>query len=235
MKRIFIAFFITIELIVQLAAQDDPAAPQPEFTGVQSAQQELKEISLSKFEDDGFWIGYIPRDDGFISLRRFTGSPAEKRELEAETVAGIEEEDIYTLGVKVTHIRRSVTYYSVRPIRPIPVPGIAKVLSIWVVGRNVRHRVFMIINDHFGNRAKIYLGQLTHTGWAELRATIPPNIRQVDPRYNNKQGIQITEILVEPDPIETYGNYYFYFDDLRVVTDLFSENARDPDDMLDQW
>lgn len=253
MKKALTLLAVLAAWTLPLAAQNDPADPNPEYTGVQTAQMALKEISLSKFEDDGFWLGYIPRDDGFISLRRFEGSPAEKRELDEvsippldgdaseanpgfqESAAVINEPDIYVLGAKVTHIRRSVTYYSIRPIRPIPVPGIAKMLSMQVVGRNLRHRLYIIVNDHFGNRAKIYMGQLTHSGWDELRATIPPHIKQVDPRYMNKQGIQITEILIEPDPVETYGNFYVYFDDLRVVTDLFSEANRDPDDMSDHW
>lgn len=255
MKKLWIGV-VLVALLLPLSAQQqqqqrqDPAGPQPEYLGVTSAQMALREISLSKFEDDAFWIGYIPRDDGFITLRRFEGGPAAKRPIEnveippiggsteqtgfLEPVA-IDEPDIYVLGVKVTHIRRSVTYYSIRPIRPIPVPGIAKVISLWVVGRNLRHRLYIHIRDHFGNRARIYMGMLTHSGWEEMRATIPPNIRQVHPRYNNKQGIQITEIVIEPDPVETYGNYYVYFDDLRVITDLFGEAFRDPDDMPDNW
>lgn len=257
MKAHIFAIVLSIALAATLVAQQqqrqDPAAPQPEYLGVSSAQMALREVSLSKFEDDAFWVGYIPRDDGFITLRRFEGSPLGKRPIEnapippiggeatpqnpgfQESAVTINEPDIYVLGVKVTHLRRSVTYYSIKPIRPIPVPGIAKVLSLWVVGRNLRHRIFINVRDYFGNRARIYMGMLTHSGWEELKATIPPNIRQVNPRYNNRQGLQITEILIEPDPVETYGNYFVYFDDLRVITDLFPEANRDPDDMLDNW
>lgn len=236
----------------QQQQQQRAGEPQPEYIGVSTAQMALREISLSKFEDDAFWIGNIPRDVGFITLRRFEGGPVAKRPIEnspippiggateqnpgfEESPVTINEPDIYVLGVKVTHLRRAVTYYSIRPIRPIPIPGVAKVLSMWVVGRNLRHRIFIHVRDYFGNRARIYMGMLTHSGWEELKATIPPNIRQVNPRYNNKQGILIDEIVIEPDPVETYGNYYVYFDDLRVVTDLFPEANRDPDDMADNW
>ncbi|OHD13370.1 MAG: flagellar filament protein FlaA [Spirochaetes bacterium GWB1_48_6] len=213
----------------------ETGGPQAEYIGVDSAQQELAEISLSKFEDDGYWTAYMPTDEGLISLRRFEGTPLDKRKLEEEEKSGIVEEDRYVLGAKVNHIHRAATYFSVKPLRPIPIPGKTKILSLWIVGRNVRHSLYAIVNDHFGNRAKISMGELNFTGWKELRATIPPHIRQQDPRYNNKTGIQVTEFLIETDPAETYGNYYFYMDDLRAVTDLFSENNRDADDMADYW
>jgi hypothetical protein len=48
-------------------------------------------------------------------------------------------------------------------------------------------------------------------------------------------GIRIVGFRIDCDPIEAYGSYYVYFDDLRAVTDLFAENNRDPDDMADGW
>jgi hypothetical protein len=48
-------------------------------------------------------------------------------------------------------------------------------------------------------------------------------------------GIKITGFRVNVDPWEAYGSYYVYLDDVRAVTDLFAEDNRDPDDMLDTW
>jgi hypothetical protein len=48
-------------------------------------------------------------------------------------------------------------------------------------------------------------------------------------------GLQILGFLIEPDMMEAYGTYYVYFDDLRAYTDLFAEQSRDPDDMVDSW
>lgn len=208
-------------------------AAEPTLIGVDKAQQELKEVSISKFEDDGFWTGSMMRDDGYISLRRFEGSPADKKPIAGETDAQIAEPDKYVLGAKIEHLHRAVTSFSISPNQPLPIPGITKTISIWVVGRNVKHQLYVIIDDQFGNRAKVPLGDLAFTGWKKLTAAIPPNIRQADPRYVNKSGISIRSFLIETDPAETYGTYYIYFDDLRAVTDLFSENNRDADDMVD--
>jgi len=211
----------------------DVGAADPSLIGVDKAQQELKEISISKFEDDGFWTGDMMRDDGFITLRRFEGHPADRKPLEGETQAQLTETDKYVLGAKIEHLHRAVTSFSISPTSPLPIPGITKTISIWVVGRNVKHQLYVILDDQFGDRAKVPLGDLAFTGWKKLTAAIPPNIKQVDPRYVGKTGISIRSLLVETDPAETYGSYYIYFDDLTAVTDLFSENNRDADDMVD--
>lgn len=208
-------------------------AADPQLIGVDKAQQELKEISVSKFEDDGFWTGQMMRDDGYITLRRFEGSPADKKPIAGETASQVTENDKFVLGAKVEHLHRAVTSFSVVPTQPLPIPGITKTISIWVVGRNVKHQLYVILDDQFGNRAKVPMGDLAFTGWKKLTAAIPPNIKQTDPRYVGKVGVSIRELLVETDPAETYGSYYIYFDDLRAVTDLFTENNRDADDMVD--
>lgn len=240
MKKIIVSLVLVV-LALQLSAQNTPVgATQPEYVGVESAQQELREISLSKFEDDGIWLSYMPGDHGFISLRRFEGGPLDKVAVVGEEENNIKEDDKFVLGGKVLHLRRAVTYFQIKPIRPIAIPGITKTLSMWVVGRNVNHKLFVIIRDHFGNRAKIPMTDgisegLAFTGWRRVYATIPAHIKQTDPRYNNKQGVMISEFLIETDPAETYGSYFFYFDDLRAVVDLFAENNRDSDDMADFW
>jgi len=208
-------------------------APDPQLIGIDKAQQELKEISVSKFEDDGQWAATMMRDDGYITLRRFEGSPADKKPVEGETASQITENDKYVLGAKVEHIHRAVTSFDVKPTQPLMIPGITKTISVWVIGRNVKHQLYVILTDHFNNEAKVPLGDLAFTGWKKLTAAIPPNIRQADPRYPSKTGISIKAFHVETDPAETYGTYYIYFDDLRAVTDLFAENNRDADDMVD--
>jgi hypothetical protein len=48
-------------------------------------------------------------------------------------------------------------------------------------------------------------------------------------------GLKIVGFRVDCDPEDAYGSYYIYLDDLRVVTDLYEMEARDPDDMYDNW
>jgi hypothetical protein len=48
-------------------------------------------------------------------------------------------------------------------------------------------------------------------------------------------GIMISGLMIKVDPSEAFGSYYVYFDDMRAVTDLFTESNRDADDMVDAW
>jgi hypothetical protein len=210
-------------------------SPTAENIGTDTAQQKLKEVSISKFEDAGFWYASMPLDEGVIQLRRFSGSPQEKQPIPDEKTIGITENDLYVLGAKITFYKRGMSSFSVYPIRPLVVEGVCKTLSVWVVGRNTKHLLKVLISDQFGHEAEVTMGYLNFTGWKKITVAIPPTIIQKDYHYNNRMGIKIEGFRIECDPMEAYGMYYIYFDDLRAVTDLFGEESRDVDDMADNW
>jgi len=79
------------------------------------------------------------------------------------------------------------------------------------------------------------MGALNFSGWREMTTAVPPTLVQRDFHYNDRMGLQILGFMIEPALMETYGTYYVYFDGLRVLTDLFAEESRDPDDMVDSW
>ncbi len=236
MKKIAaLVLVFSITALTGLYAQDNAGDPDPAQIGVSSAQQKLKEVSISKMEDAGLWYGLIPADEGLIRMRLFEGSPLDKEPIEGEVEAGIEEPDLNVIGAKVAFLHRGACTFAIKPVRPLPVPGIAKTISVWVAGRNVNHRLEVEVADHFGNTVFINMGKLNFIGWKKITVSVPPGVVQRDYHYNNKMGISIKGFNVVCDLEETYGNYYIYLDDLRVVTDLFAEESRDEDDILDSW
>jgi hypothetical protein len=106
---------------------------------------------------------------------------------------------------------------------------------MYVVGRNFNHRLSVVVADYFGNVNVLSMGTLNFSGWKRMTVAVPPTIVQRDYHYNDRMGLQILGFLIEPDLMETYGTYYVYFDGLRAYTDLFAEESRDPDDMIDSW
>lgn len=234
-QYIIVLLFVFIASAAFAQATVPAGEPDPALTGITTAQQKLKEVSVAKFEDAGFWYGMMPADEGILTVRRFEGSPLDKQPIEDEEVFGIEEADEYVLGTKVSFYRRGVASFGIKPVRPIPIEGITKTISMWVAGRNTNHVLELMVEDHFGNTALINMGKLNFSGWKKITITIPPNIKQRDYHYNNKMGILITGFNINCNIDETYGNYYIYFDDLRAVTDLFAEENRDLDDMNDSW
>ncbi|MGL1894102.1 MAG: flagellar filament outer layer protein FlaA [Spirochaetaceae bacterium] len=230
--------FIVIALFICTLhgyTEEGISEPDPGLIGIESAQQSLREVSISKFEDAAFWYAKIGADSGIITVRDKKGSPTEKEAIEGEEEAGISEDDNNVLGVRVDFFKRGMVDFTINPIRPLPIEGITKTVSLWVVGRNTRHTLKLIIKDHFGNYAELTMGQLNFSGWKKMVVAIPTNIVQRDYHYNDKMGIQIIGFKVECDLEETYGQYYLYFDDLRAVTDLFAEQNRDADDVSDDW
>lgn len=233
MKRVLLLTALIVAATVSLSAQ--LAGPDAANIGVDTAQQNLQEISISKFEDSGFWRVYMPIDQGVIESRRFEGGPNDKEPLPEEEAIGIATPDEFVLGVKASFFRRGNSEIYIQPIRPLQVPGITKTISVWVVGRNFNHRLFVVVGDYFGNVNMLQMGTLNFSGWKELTVAVPPTLVQRDFNYNDRMGLQILGFMIQPELMETYGTYYVYFDGLRALTDLFAEESRDPDDMVDSW
>ncbi len=238
--------FVFITLLFLLAgfvfAQQEPevGSANPESIGIDAAQQQLKEISVDKFENDGYWRMSMSSDEGVVTSRLFAGSPLNKEPIPDEEGMNIPDERV--LGGRIDFIRRGHNSFTVYPLRPIPIEGITKTISVWVAGRNFNHELKIMIQDFFGRDYELFVGKLNFQGWKKLTVAIPPQpldgsggIVQRNYHYNNQMGITVTGFRVLCDPMESLGSYYIYFDDLRATTDLFAENSRDPDDMVDAW
>ncbi len=239
-RRLSLIVLIMLTIAMGLFAQTGNVnraigEPNPDEIGVDTAQQKLKEVSVTRFEDAGFWFTRISRDFGLATVRRFEGAPMDKEPIPGEQEAGITEEDIYVLGVKVQYYKRAMESIEIYPIRPIAIEGICKTISVWVVGRNNNNVLRLIVSDFSGKRIELTMGKLNFTGWKKMTVAIPPTVVQRNYHYNNRMGIKVEGFIIDCDPMEAIGTYYVYFDDMRAVTDLFAEENRDTDDMQDIW
>jgi hypothetical protein len=211
-----------------------------ENIGKDSSQQKLVDITVDQFEDPGLWQGSIMNEYGLITLRQKQGFPArreilDKSRLDAERAMN-NPIGTMVLGVKVVFFKRAVVSFSINPVRPLPIPGLAKTVSVWVVGRSFNHSLKLVLEDYFGQRYVIgFDKKLTFQGWDKLTAVIPPQILQTEKHYTGLAGIKIVGLTVDCDLTETYGTFYIYLDDLSSVTDLFTEESRDVDDVVDDW
>jgi hypothetical protein len=227
---------LALTLCVPAFAQNvTVGSPNPADIGKDQAQQLLKEVSVNKFEDAAFWYTAMPLDSGVAAAKRLVGSPVGKQPIPEEASLGIKEEDKYVLGVKVNFFHRGDAFFSIHPQNPLPVEGIVKTISVWVVGRNFNHTLKILFEDYNGQAKRLTVGTLNFVGWKKLTVAIPPSILQSEYHYANRSGLRITGFEVDTDPLDSYGTYYLYLDDLRAVTDLFGESKRDADDMADGW
>jgi hypothetical protein len=232
MKIAVLITILALLLPAALGAQETEGI-KAEQIGKDQAQQQLVEVSVAKFEDAAFWGNSMPLDMGIATLRRFEGGPAAKKPIEAEKAMALP--DLYVLGGKVQFFKRAANEAFFFPVRPIPIEGVTKTVSVWVVGRNYNHVLKAVIADYFNQRREITFGKLNFMGWKQLTAAVPPRIVQDEYHYASQRGIKLLGFKVEFDMMESYGTYYVYFDDLRATTDLFAEAYRDKDDMPDGW
>jgi hypothetical protein len=228
------------------SAAPDIGTPDPNKVGIETAQQKLKEVSVDMFQAAGFWSAKISSDEGIITDRLFEGRPAEAV---AEPVAdpryvGQDPKTVYkyVLGVKTEFYTRGYNEIFINAQRPIPIEGITKTVSVWVVGRNYNHMLWLELKDYFGNSFELPMGKLNFQGWKKLSVAIPPQnpdgrtgIVQRNFHFTSHMGLRVTGFRIQCDPEEAFGTYYIYLDDLRAVTDLFAEDMRDKDDMPDTW
>ncbi len=232
MKKAALLTILALLLPLALGAQETEGI-QADQIGKDQAQQQLVEISVAKFEDAAFWGDSMPLDMGLASLRRFEGGPAAKKPIEAEKALALP--DQYVLGGKVQFFKRAANEAFFFPVRPLPIEGITKTISVWVVGRNYNHVLKAVVADYFNQRREITFGKLNFMGWKQLTAAVPPRIVQDEYHFANQRGLKLLGFKIEFDMMESYGSYYVYFDDLRATTDLFAESYRDKDDMPDGW
>lgn len=239
MKKILITLCAVLVGSLAFAQNSSLLEPTPETIGADSAAMALREINVDKFEREGSWDVTISSDYGVITSRLFDGNPAMKDVLEEDK--GKEDEDAFVYGVKVEFFRRGVNSFYITSVRPLPVEGIAKTISVWVCGRNQDHNLWVLVQDMFGRNYELYMGTLGFAGWKKMTAVVPPSpdgehgIVQQSAFYNSRPGLRIVGFRIDCNPMLARGSYYVYFDALRVVTDLYDLQYRDEDDMSDNW
>ncbi|MGP1431416.1 MAG: flagellar filament outer layer protein FlaA [Treponema sp.] len=247
-KRYFTVLVLLSALSLCAFAQDNSGNARdassldqadPSLIGIESAEQRLKEVSVDKFENEGSWVCSMSSDEGIIQGRLFEGAPKQKQPIPEEEGLNLPDNKVY--GAKVSYYRRGYNSFEIYAVKPIPVEGITKTVSVWVVGRSYPHVLKLILEDYMGKRFELYVGKLNHAGWKLMTVAVPPQnaagtgIVQKDYHYGTSMGLKVVGFRIECNPWEAYGNYYIYFDDLRAVTDLYEVDLRDEDDMKDTW
>lgn len=222
-------------------AQETPsiAEPDPTIIGADSAKMALQEVSLDRFERDGQWNTAMSSDNGVIIGRLFDGSPAAKEPVEGADDQELNDSKVF--GAKAEFFHRGTNSFYITASRAIPIEGVTKVISVWVCGRNQSHDLSILVRDYNGNNFELYVGSLNFSGWKKMQVAVPPStasgtgIVQSSEYFGDRPGLSVIGFRVDCNPEYAIGSYYIYFDDLRAITDLYSVENRDIDDMDDNW
>jgi len=157
---------------------------------------------------------------------------------------------LFSLGVHSKFDRKSYNYIEIIPAakdangklvpKSIPIPGRVKNLDMWVWGSNYNYWLDAHLRDFQGVDHVIRMGSLLFEGWKDLSASISgaiPQARTYIPKY---AGLELTKLVIWTAPDEKVDDYYFFIDEITVITDLFETrfdgaDLADPDQLNTIW
>jgi hypothetical protein len=140
----------------------------------------------------------------------------------------------HILGVKTYFIDRGFDRVEVKPPHPYVLKGKVRQFSIWVLGRNYRHTMYLKIRDYRGGIHKIRLGRLDFFGWRKFTVAVPGWIPQSTRFALIDKNLQFISIFVVSDVHEVGGEFYFYVDGLKALVDK-SELVYPGSEIKDNW
>lgn len=190
------------------------------------ATELVQTLLVDDFESAGEWSAFIPRDYGVAMAIRREGAP---KDLASD-------KNKYVLGIKVEFMKRDWSWVSITPAKPVKIKGITKTLSVWLVGRNYRHSLEVVLRDYLDRPKYIKSERLIWVGWKKVNINIPDTVEQENYKITEDRGITFLGFRINFDPDDMLGRpFYTYFDYLTADTDLFTERNQNPDDMMDNW
>ena len=108
--------------------------------------------------------------------------------------------------------------------RAIQLPGQSRGISIWVHGRGNDYYLEAWLKDWKGEVHIVKFGSMNYVGWRPLIAKIPPYIPQEIESYPQTKLLKIVRFVIRSTPDAAPEDTYVFFDQLKVLTDVFEVN-----------
>jgi hypothetical protein len=155
--------------------------------------------------------------------------------------------DYNSLGIWGRFDRRGYNWIDVYPVEPggetpfeVPLPGRVQYLDMWVWGSNLQFYVEAFVRDFQGVVHTLRFGDISYTGWKNLRVQVPTAIRQSKRILPHYAGLQFVKFRIWTQPSENVSDFYVYFDHFKIVTDTFEsfydgDELADPDRVQELW
>ncbi|MBN1835460.1 MAG: flagellar filament outer layer protein FlaA [Spirochaetales bacterium] len=139
-------------------------------------------------------------------------------------------EELAVLGLHGKFLRKGYNYVEIVPgtgegdnfePKPIPIPGRAHYLDLWVWGSNHAYLLEAHVRDFQGIDHVLPIGSIQFTGWKNLQVKVPGSIPQAWQYLPRRQGLDLTKLVLWTQPIEKVDDFYLYIDQIKVTTDVF--------------
>ncbi len=128
--------------------------------------------------------------------------------------------------------------------KELPLPGRVRMIDMWVWSGNYDYYLEAYVRDFKGIVHILPMGDLSHAGWKNFRVNIPTNIPQSKKYLPRRENLTLVKFRIWTRPTEVVAAptkadapalekaVYFYFDQLKVLTDTF-ETLFDGDTLMD--
>ena len=144
---------------------------------------------------------------------------------------GANAEPIRSLGINGRFDRQGFNWIDIYPVlsadpdagpAEIPIPGQVRNFDMWVWGANLRYYIEIYVRDYRGVIHVLRLGDISYAGWKNLDVNVPNHILQTRRTLPSYAGLTFVKFRIWTQPIERVDNFYIYFKQLKVLTDMFS-------------
>jgi len=234
----FLVLFVGIDSAYLNAQQNNENQSQQE----EQKREGIVVVWLDNMQNSEDWRSFATSPLGETATRKVPGRP---RPLDADgkptdgdgdeivDESGVTHKNEYVLGVKGFISDRGFDRIEVFPPNELVIRGKGKEIKVWVLGRKMRHTLYVKLRDHAGRVYKLNMGRLDFWGWREMSVVIPPYIPQSARYAVLDKNLRLASFFLQSDPFEPGGMVYFYLSQLRVATD-FSEFSGD-ESIKDIW